>query len=91
MAVIWIAFGATAVLVAAGGLAALRAEGEAGPVLRLAGRFLLALAIGTAVFPALLPLLGAGAWVKGYIGFVAAFTAVLTVCAVAKARSDVAR
>ncbi len=86
MTIVWIAFAITAVLLAGGAWAALRYEGEHATAFRSIARFLLALAIGTVLFPALLPLLDVKVWIGGYIAFVLLLTGVMTASAVAKTK-----
>jgi len=86
MPIVWIAFGITAIALGIGGWIALRSTSERAPVFRTVGKFLLALAGGTALFPGLLTFLGAPWWIGAYVAFVLALTARMTVSAVTKAR-----
>jgi hypothetical protein len=86
MATVWIAFVITAALLAISAWVALRLTGELAPILRTVGKSLLAMAIGTALFPVLLPFLGVWVWVGGYVVLIIALSAIMTVSAVAKAR-----
>jgi len=86
MGIVWIAFAITAVLLAGGALATLRYKGGQAIALHRAAGFLFAMAVGTAIFPALLPHLGVKVWVVAYIGFVTLLTGIMTATVVAKAR-----
>ncbi len=86
MTIVWVAFAITAVLLAGGAWAALRYQGEQATAFRSVAGFLLTMAIGTALFPALLPLLGVKLWIGGYIAFVISLTGVMTAMAVVKAK-----
>ncbi|MFQ5738208.1 MAG: hypothetical protein ACE5JX_04305 [Acidobacteriota bacterium] len=85
MSTVWMTFIVTAVVLALGAWSAMR-FGRPTAVFRTVAGFLLAMALGTAVFPALLPVVGVTAWVAGYVGFVAVATALITVSAVRKAQ-----
>ena len=86
MGIVWTAFAITAALLAGAAGAMLRYKGAQAVAVRSAAGFLFAMAIGTAIFPALLPLLGVKLWVGAYIGFVTLLTGVMTATVVARAR-----
>jgi hypothetical protein len=90
MATVWIVFVATGLVLALGAWAVIRfaTTGEQAPAFRAVARFLVALALGTAVFPALLTPLGVKTWLVAYIGFVAALTGAMTITAVVTARRE---
>ena len=83
--VLWV-FETLAGLLAAGGVVALLRAGVQAAVFRTVGRWLLALAGVTAVYPALLGPLGPWAWAGGYAAIVAALTAGMTIRSVHAAR-----
>lgn len=86
METVWKVFSPIAALLAVGGWLALRRRGERAPSFRIVGWGLLGLAAGTAAFPLLLPRLGVGPWVAGYIGFVVLVVVAMTCLAVTRAR-----
>lgn len=86
MRIIWTVFIVTGVALVALSVVALRWRGDRRPVFRTVGRFLLALALVTALFPIALPRLGPALWAAAYIGFVAVLAAVMTWISVARDR-----
>jgi len=82
MTVVWIVFLLTALLLAAIALITLRAKGQMAPVFHVLGEILFFMAVVTALFPALLPVLGVTAWVGSYLAFVG----IMTVIVLARAR-----
>lgn len=68
----------------------MRSTGEKARVFRVVGTFLLAMAVGTAAFPTLLPIVGLLPWVAAYIAFVVVATLVMTLCTVTKTREGAA-
>lgn len=87
MVVVWAVFIGTALLLAAGGLIVGGIKGEMAPVFRTLSRFLSAMAVGTAVFPAFLQEVGPMVWVGLYVAFVIVVTGIMTGSAVAAARA----
>ncbi len=83
---VWKVFVAIALLLAVAGWLVLRSRGERAQSLGIVGKCLLGMALGTAAFPLLLPLLGVRWWVAGYVAFIAVLTAVMTTMAVTRAR-----
>ncbi|GEM_PF-5112968 len=77
MQIVWIAFSLTALILALAAMAALKA-GKTSSTLRIVGRALLVMALGTAVFPSFLPLLGVQVWAFAYGFFVLLVTGFLT-------------
>lgn len=75
-----------ALVLAAAGWLALRIKGERAPSFDIVGRCLCGMAVGTGIFPLLLPVLGVRWWVAGYVVFVVVLTAVMTTMAVTRAR-----
>jgi hypothetical protein len=87
MATIWATFLLTGVALLALALIGLRWRGGKAPVFHTVGRFLLVLAVATALFPAILASLGPLRWAAVYIAFVVLLTAVMTGVALTRARA----
>jgi len=87
MVVVWAVFAGTALLLAVCGFIAGRIKGEMAPVFRTVRRFLLVMAVGTALFPALLQHVGPTVWAGLYVAFVVVVTGIMTGSAVAAARA----
>lgn len=85
METVWRVFAAIALVLAVAGWLALRIRGGRAPSFVIVGKCLIGMALGTAVFPLLLPHLGARWWIAGYVAFVAVLTAVMTTMAVTRA------
>lgn len=79
MTIVLIAFTITALVLAIGGLIAMRSKGELSAVSNVVGRFLLFMALGTAVFPAFFPVIGVTVWIVAYVAFVIAMTTIIVV------------
>lgn len=79
-------FFVTGVVPSTPAVAGSRWRGHGAPVFQAVGRFLPALAILAALFPAALASLGPAPWAAAYVGFVVALTGVMTAVAVARAR-----
>ncbi len=77
MEIVWIAFSATAIILAAAALAAFRVR-KRSHAFRVVGWSLLTMAVGTAVFPTFLPILGVRVWGLTYAGFVLVIASFLT-------------
>jgi len=77
MEIVWLAFSVTAVILAVAALVASRAR-QRSSAFRVVGWSLLTMAVGTAAFPALLPVLGVVLWASAYVAFVLIVTGFLT-------------
>lgn len=77
MTIVWMTFAMTALILALGALAAIRVKGELAPVYNIVGRLLLFMAIGTAVFPAFLRMIGVMVLVAEYVVFVISLTTII--------------
>ncbi len=82
MLVVWIVFLLTSLLLAVIALVTFRSKGSMAPTFHGVGKLLMVMVTVTAVFPALLPVLGVLAWAGSYIVFVG----VMTVLVLARAR-----
>jgi hypothetical protein len=87
MVVVWAVFAGTALLLAACGFIAGRIKGEMTPVFRTIRRFLLAMAVGTTLFPTFLQQVGPMVWAGLYVAFVVVVTGIMTGSAVAAPRA----
>ncbi len=85
MPIVWMAFAVTALLLAVGARLSLRYKGEQAAAERSAAGFLFAMAVTTALFPALLPPLGVRAWVSAYVALIILLSGVMTAAVVRKA------
>lgn len=87
MTTIWATFLLTGVALLALALVGLRWRGNKAPVFHTIGRFLLVLAVATALFPSILASLGPVRWAAMYIAFVVVLTAAMTGVALTQARA----
>lgn len=87
MATVWATFIVTGVALLALAVVGLCWKGEKAPVFRTVGRFLLVLAVVTALFPSMLGSLAPARWAAAYFAIVVVLTAVMTALAVVRARS----
>ncbi len=86
MDLVWTAFILVAIFLSGGAWRAFRSRGPQAPAFRPVGRFLLVMAAGTLLFPALRPFLRLGIWVALFIVFICLLTVLMTALAMAKAK-----